>query len=619
MNSGTQLMARVRKNRLFNLDPINGKMPMGALVKRPLERLLALPGINGIYDRVTAHAVTASEFCEKCLEDMDVSVRISKEDMDRIPRTGPLVVVANHPFGGVEGLILASVLLKVRPDFKVMVNYLLGLIPEMRPICVFVDPFGSNVQQNIKGLKQCMQLLRGGGCLGVFPSGTVSHLNLSTRTVEDPKWSQHIGGLINRTGATVLPVYFEGRNDSVFQIAGLISPRLRTALIPRATLKQRHATCQVHIGRVISARELSSFKTDQNTADFLRNRTYALAGRCGERVPLWRQWIAAMGLKRPVKHAAIAQPVDPYRLERELSTLAPEQLLAQTGDLRCYIATARQAPGTMQEVGRLRELTFRAIGEGTGRPLDLDDFDKTYHHLLVWNSAKRELVGGYRLGLVDELTARAGNAGLYVHTLFDFPPEFLTRLGPAIELGRSFVRTEYQRSFSPLMLLWKGIGAFVCRNPKYRFLFGPVSISNAYSPLSRALINDFMARPENAHDLAGMVRSRTPLKVSKPVQQRVSLLSQAIREFDDLNELVSDLEPDGKASPILLKQYTKLGAKSLGSNVDPDFGQCLDCLCILDLVNANQRSIQRYMGKEQVATYMAAHGRAPVALEHARV
>lgn len=603
-------MSQARHSRLFNLDPIDSKMPrpIGTLVKRPLEKLLALPGINGIYSRATQQAgVDALQFCEGCLADMDVLVKVSKDDLDRIPRTGPLVIVANHPFGGVEGLILSSVLLRARPDFKVMVNYLLGLIPELRPICVFVDPFGTDVQQNVKGLKQCLSHLRGGGCLGVFPSGAVSHLQLSTRTIEDPKWSQHIGGLIRRTGAAVLPVFFEGNNGPIFQIAGLIHPRLRTALLPRATLNTRHKTAVMQIGRVISAREISSFKTDDDVASFLRNRTYALATRRGDKPSRLRRFIAELGLKRPVTHAKIADAVDPARLTRELSNLPRHQLLAESGDLACYIATASEAPGTMTEVGRLREVTFRAVGEGTGSPIDVDPFDKTYRHLLVWNRQKHELVGGYRLGLTDEVTARAGNAGLYVHTLFDFPHEFLFRLGPAIELGRSFVRIEYQRSFSPLMLLWKGIGSFVSQNPKYRYLFGPVSISNAYSPLSRALIHQFMLRPENRHDLSPMVRSRTPFKVSKMIQTRLPLLTAPMQSLDDLSDVVADIESDGKPVPILLKQYVKLGAKSLGFNVDPEFGHCLDCFCILDLMNANMRSVERYMGKQQVAAYLAAH------------
>lgn len=604
-------MGRTQRGRLFNLDPLDQKIPrpIGALVKKPLEKLLALPGINAIYDRTTRQAgLDALQFCEGCLADMGVLVKVTKEDLDRIPRTGPLVIVANHPFGGVEGLILCSVLLRARPDFKVMVNYLLGLIPELRPICVFVDPFGTDVQKNVKGLKQCLSHLREGGCLGVFPSGAVSHLQWSTRTIEDPKWSQHIGGLIRRTGAAVVPVFFEGNNGLIFQLAGLIHPRLRTALLPRATLNTCHKTAVMQIGRVISAREIGFFQTDEEVASFLRNRTYALAERRGEKPSRLKRFLADLGLKRPIKQARIAEPVDPVRLSRELSHLSPEHLLAESGELVCYLVSAGQAPYLMNEVGRLREITFRAVGEGTGSPLDLDPFDKTYYHLLVWNRQKQQLVGGYRLGLTDQVTQSVGKNGLYVHTLFDISDDFLSNLGPAIELGRSFVRVEYQRSFSPLMLLWKGIGTFVSQNPQYRYLFGPVSISNAYSPLSRALIHHFMLCPENRHGLSHTVRPRTPFKISKTVQSKLPTLCAPIESLEDLSDLISDIEPDGKPVPILLKQYVKLGAKALAFNIDPAFGQCLDCLCILDLMNANRRSMERYMGKAQVCAYLASHG-----------
>lgn len=611
-------MGGTQRGRLFNLDPLDQKIPrpIGVLVKRPLEKLLALPGINAIYDRTTRQAgLDALQFCEGCLSDMDVLVKVSKEDLNRIPRTGPLVIVANHPFGGVEGLILCSMLLRARPDFKVMVNYLLGLIPELRSICIFVDPFGTDIQKNVKGLKQCLSHLRDGGCLGVFPSGAVSHLQWSTRTIEDPKWSQHIGGLIRRTGAAVVPVFFEGNNGLIFQLAGLIHPRLRTALLPRATLNTCHKTAVMQIGRVISAREIGSFRTDEEVASFLRNRTYALAERRGERPSRWKRFLVDLGLKRPIKQARIADAVDPARLSRELSQLPAEHRLAESGDLVCYLASFGQVPYLMNEVGRLREITFRAVGEGTGSPLDLDPFDKTYYHLLVWNQHKQHLVGGYRLGLTDQLTPKMGKNGLYVHTLFDISDEFLSKLGPSIELGRSFVRVEYQRSFSPLMLLWKGIGSFVSRNPQYRYLFGPVSISNAYSPLSRALIHHFMLNVGNRHPLSHTVRPRTPFKISKTIQAKLPTLCAPLESLEDLSDLVSDIEPDGKPIPVLLKQYVKLGAKALAFNVDPAFGQCLDCLCILDLMNANRRSIERYMGKTQVCAYLASHGQIPDPLQ----
>ena len=601
----------VRQHRIFNLDPLFAK-PLGRLVQRRLESVLAFDGMNGIYDRVVADRAGAGTFAEGVLADMDVAVQVSAQAVARIPRTGPVVVVANHPFGGVEGLVLANLMLRVRPDVKLMVNYLLGAIPEMRPMCVFVDPFGTDKKQNVKGLKECLHLLRNGGCLGVFPSGEVSSLNLQTRRVEDPEWSTHIVGLIRRTGASVVPVYFDGRNGPVFQVAGLIHPRLRTALLPRALMQRRHTTMRLEVGRVISAREIGGLTTDEQVSEYLRFRTYALAGRTGGRQNRLRDAIERLPLKRRRRPAAVAPPADPAKLEREIAHLGDAGRLSASGDLQCYVTTAAAAPQLMQEIGRLREITFRAVGEGTGTPSDLDPFDRTYEHLVVWNPQRRELVGSYRLGRTDELVGQRGNAGLYAHTLFDLPNDFFFKLGPCIELGRSFVRGEYQRSFAPLMLLWKGIGAFVARHPQYRYLIGPVSVTNAYSPLSRALMVDFMLRPAQRHAMADLVRPRTPPKFRKGVTEQVRRLAGPVQTFDDLSDLVSDIEPDGKGPPILLRQYVKLGAKALAFNVDPAFGHCLDCLCLLDMPATDTRVAEKFMGREHVATFFAAHGRAGV-------
>ncbi|MDB5328038.1 MAG: putative hemolysin, partial [Phycisphaerales bacterium] len=355
--------------------------------------------------------------------------------------------------------------------------------------------------------------------------------------------------------------------------------------------------------------EIGNFTTDQQVADYLRNRTYALAERLPGR-PTWARLASdRIGLTFRRRPRAVASPSDAYRMERELIALGPAGLLAKSGDLSCYLSEGSRSPNLLHEVGRLREITFREVGEGTGQPIDTDEFDNTYQHLLVWNGVKRELVGAYRLGLTDQLVGRRGNAGLYISTLFQLPDDFFFKLGPTIELGRSFVRKEYQRSFSPLMLLWKGIGAFVAREPKYRFLIGPVSVSNAYSPLSRVLIEQFMMRAENRHSMADLVHPRTPAKFEKKVVRRAKLLSGGIEDFDDLNDLISDIEPDGKGTPVLLKQYMKLGAKALTFNVDPAFGQCLDCLCVLDISATERRVAERYMGKAEFGTYIAAHSR----------
>lgn len=254
----------------------------------------------------------------------------------------------------------------------------------------------------------------------------------------------------------------------------------------------------------------------------------------------------------------------------------------------------------MTEIGRLREVTFRAAGEGTGRCLDLDRFDDHDHHLFVWHRDKRQIAGAYRIGASD-LVAGRRVAGLYTRTLFRFGRRLLDELGPALELGRSFVTADYQRDFGTLALLWKGIGRFVVRHPRYRVLFGPVSISADYTPASRELLVGTLLQTRLDRTLSPLVRPKRPLAVSSA---RGDTPSFAV---DELQAVVAELEPDGKAMPVLLRHYLKLGGRLLAFSVDPAFGHVVDGLIVVDLLDVDRATLQRYMGLEGLASFLAWH------------
>jgi putative hemolysin len=596
--------------RLFALDALEGKVP--ALVRSPIESLLGISEANATYEAVTSEG-TPTDFCRAVLDHLGVTVRVAREDLAKVPARGPLVVVANHPFGGIEGLALASILLSVRPDVKVMANRLLARIPEMHGVSIFVDPLGSGWGRSVsvRGLKESIRWLRDGGALGVFPAGTVAHLHVKQRRITDPPWSAHVAALIRRTGAQVLPVFFDGANGKVFQVAGLIHPSLRTALLPREFFNKRNHAVTAHIGSALPAERLADYD-DERSARHLRLRAYALQGRTPygqpaegharrstRRLPIWP--------KRPAPRP-VADPLPADRLERDIDRLPPDALLAESGDMVVYQADACQIRSVLLELGRLREIAFRAEGEGTGKPRDLDPFDQTYTHLLIWHRAARELVGAYRVGPTDQTLAAHGPAGLYVSELFEIDRRFFAHLGPSLELGRSFVRPEYQKSFTPLMLLWTGIGHYLTRQGRYRYMFGPVSISNRYTPLSKALMAAFLSRAEHRSPAARWVRPRTPFKPAKSLPADVLDLAGELRDVAELNRLIADIEPDGKGIPILLKQYLKLSSRTLGFNIDPSFGYCLDCLIVFDPLAAQRRTLGRYMGKEQATCFLAAHG-----------
>jgi len=290
--------------------------------------------------------------------------------------------------------------------------------------------------------------------------------------------------------------------------------------------------------------------------------------------------------------------------------LPTDQCLAQSGAQSVWQATAEQIPHVLQEIGRLREISFRAANEGTGKPLDLDRFDANYLHLFIWNAEADEIVGAYRVGATDQILERYGRRGLYSSTLFDSRMEFFRRLGPALELGRSFVRPEYQRSYSPLLLLWKGIGGFIARQPRYRMLFGPVSISRDYSDLSRHLIATTLLQHCQAKDLAVMVKPRHPASL-RPVRVRGcghSPHPSGFQDFKEVCSVIADVEFKQRDVPVLLRHYLNLGGQLLAFNIDRSFGRVMDGLIVVDLTQTDRKTLQRYMGSEGAAAFLTYHG-----------
>ncbi len=577
------------------------------IVAGPLEHLLGLRQCAALYDRIQAHG-SAHAFMHEALRQMDVRPQVKPEDLENIPKKGAAVVVGNHPFGGIEGVIMADILLSHRPDVKIVANLLLNRIPQLRDLTIPVDPFNrsGSARTNIGPMREALHWLRSGGMLLVFPAGEVSHLKMSPLEVADPPWSPTIGRLIRRTAAPVLPVFFRGHNGPGFQAAGLIHPRLRTALLARQLMGMRGRTVPVDIGRLIPFRWLQRYAGDEDLMAYLRWRTYLLGHPTRrEKRGSTPAAIAVFRKTRP-----LATPPETNACRREIEQLPTDQCLAQSGVQSVWQATAEQIPLVMQEIGRLRELTFRAASEGTGKPLDLDRFDAHYRHLFIWNAEAAEIVGAYRVGATDRIIERHGRSGLYSSTLFDSRMEFFRRLGPALEMGRSFVRPEYQRSYSPLLLLWKGIGAFIARHPRYRMLFGPVSISRDYSDLSRHLIATTLLQHSQAKDLAVMVRPRHPANF-RPVRVRGcghSPPPSCFQDFKEMCSVIADVEFKQRDVPVLLRHYLNLGGQLLAFNIDRTFGRVMDGLIVVDLTQTDVKTLQRYMGVAGAATFLSYHG-----------
>ncbi len=570
------------------------------LVRPTLNRLFCLPELNAIYRQVSTPGDTLA-FIDRVLDHFGIQIDVDPGDLARIPASGPLLVAANHPFGALEGLVLARILGRVRPDARLLANSLLTLIPEMRPAIVGVDPFGrlDSQARNIAPLKAAIRWLKSGGCLGVFPAGEVSAFSLKTRRIADKPWSPTVGGIIRAANCPVLPLYFQGANRALFHLLGLIHPRLRTALLPREFLNKREARIGLTMGNVIPAARLAACETDAERIDYVRLRTYAL----GNRSP-------AAAKPAPAKTRAAIAPVEPAELlAAELAALAPDKRLVETDEHLVFCAKAGDIPHTLREIGRQREIAFREVGEGTGRPLDLDRFDAHYLHLGLWHKKNREIAGAYRLGPTDAILSAHGRQGLYVNSLFALKPGFLDRVTPGIELGRSFIRQSYQKSYTGLLLLWKGIARYVAANPRYGVLFGPVSISGDYQQFSRELLVRVLGAQTTGEGLKRTVRPRTPPKLVPLPLARAEIKSARtiLRDIDDLAALISDVETDGKGLPVLLRHYLKLGGRILAFNVDSDFADCLDGLIYVDLTRTDTRVLSKFMGKAEAQTFLAHH------------
>jgi putative hemolysin len=593
--------------------PIAKDEERGVLTEPPL--LAGLPGFAGkfipmgqardLYQRV--RSAPQGFRLEALLAEMQVKLTVQPADLDRIPVKGPLVAVANHPFGVMDGVVLAVLLLRARPDVKILTNSLLEGIPELHEQCIFVDPFQtpSSVDKNVKPLKQATEWLRQGGALAMFPAGEVSQWNVREAQITDPEWTTVAASLVRKTGASALPVYFCGRNSVTFQLLGLINPRLRTLFLLQEFLQQREKDVKVRIGGAIPSELIANLDSDEEATEYLRLRTYLLSYRGKKPISLPTKMRAAFPRKA---QEPIAAEVPSRFVISDIAALPAERLLVENAEFAVYAARASELPHALDELGRLREVTFRAAGEGTGRSADLDHFDAYYWHLLLWNKEKQELAGAYRAGNTDEIIRAHGINGLYTSALFRYDEQLFLKIGSALELGRSFVLPEYQRQYAPLLLLWKGIARFVAAHPETPVLFGAVSISNEYNSLSREMIVRYFERRQDDHEFADLIHARTPFRAPKLRRWDCGALCGAMRDLDELAEPISDVEEDGKGLPILLKQYAKVGARLVGFNLDRKFSDVVDGLMIVDLRQTDPSVLERYMGKEGYAGFRRFHG-----------
>lgn len=575
-----------------------------------LKKLTGFESLNEVYRAATGtSSLTPSEFAAGTLAALGTRSIVDPKDVERIPTEGACVVVANHPFGILEGVLLTDLLNRIRPDFKFLVNGFLMTVPELQQILIPVDVFSTGEKAalaNRKPIAEALAWLRGGGMLVVFPSGVVSTWDWRANGVTDPPWNTMVARLAGKTAAPVVPMYFCGTNSVPFHLVGLIHPTLRTMRLPAEFANKRGLAIEIRVGSPIKPKELAEAGAtpDEQTA-YLRSRSYLLGYRHSTKP-------AAAAPPPPKKQMAamIGKGVNPTELEAEIGALDPEQRLDSSGAFDVYTARTRQMPAVLTEIGRLRELTFRLAGEGTGRSTDLDSFDSYYDHIFVWQREKRELVGAYRLTRTTPVIEWRGIRGLYTSTVFRYRPDFFRKLGPAIELGRSFVRPEYQKEYAPLVLLWKGIARYAALHAGYPILFGAVSISGDYSPAARQLMVEYLSRQGANDPLRFHVRPRNPFRPPLLGGAELKRVAGSLCSLDSLSTAVSEIDAGGRGIPVLLRQYAKLGGRVLNFAVDKEFSGTLDGLILVDLRKTETATLKRYMGPAGLARFAAAHNQA---------
>lgn len=576
------------RTKLVNIADIQQALgmhgPIGAAIGSVAIRALGFKKLNEYYAGI--HQYEGRDFCEKVMEAMNIGYDILEQDLENIPKTGPFILVCNHPFGAIDGILLFRTIASIRPDFKILTNFLLSHIENLKDHFLPVNPFSDMKakKKSFPGIRAAKELLANGGGLGLFPAGEVATY-YKRPLIEDKVWSSSMIKLIRSSEVPVIPVYFDGYNSKTFYRLGKIHPLLRTARLPMELVNKSGKTITMRIGKPIAVNEIAEFPKDRELERYLRSRVYALEANVAKTIEKHEVL--------PDNIPPVADPKPHESLVAEIQALEKSGFLFNTGNYRCYLAAAEQIPNLMHELGRLREEAFRRAGEGTNTPLDLDEFDKTYQHLLLWDADKERLVGAYRLGIGEDIYPKQGVKGFYANTLFHYDNQKAATILPyAIELGRSFVANEYQREALPLMLLIKGLMFSVVRYPNCRYLIGPVSISNWYPDFYKSLMVHYIEKNHPATGLEGLAQPTSPFTPTCYRCELDALLDKKSDTVEKFDRFMLRLSNNTYRLPTLVKKYIKLNCRFLAFNVDKNFNYCLDGLILMDLKDTPREEIE---------------------------
>ncbi|MDV7186334.1 lysophospholipid acyltransferase family protein [Lutibacter sp. TH_r2] len=568
---------------------------IGTFIGWVLMKLLRISSINRIYNK-NKH-LKELDFLNAILEDFGVTFDIPEEDLKRIPKDGAFITVSNHPLGGVDGILLLKLLIEKRPDYKIIANFLLHRIKPMKPYIMPVNPFEDrkDVKSSLTGLKTALLHLREGNPLGVFPAGEVSTYK-DEKLIIDRPWEDGAIKLIQKAKVPVIPIYFHAKNSRLFYFLSRIHDTFRTAKLPSELLSQSDRVIKVRIGKPISVKDQLEYKNTQDFSDFIRKKTYMLANPFEKASkPLTSN---SLKINKSPKEIVTQRNVD--KMIQEVDDLRNNDgRLLVSKNYEVFFAPSKKIPNIMFEIGRLREITFREVGEGTNLSIDLDTFDSYYHHLFLWDNETNLVVGAYRMGLGKNIYKKHGIEGFYVHTLFRFEPELFSMMENSIEMGRAFIIKEYQQKPMPLFLLWKGIVHVTLRYPEYKYLIGGVSISNQFSNFSKSLMIEFMKSHYYDPYIAQYINPKKEYKVKLKDADKDFVFDATKADLNKFDKVIDELEPGALRMPVLIKKYVKQNARLVAFNVDPKFNNSVDGLMYIRIADIPDSTVKPVMEEYQ--------------------
>ena len=569
---------------------------IGTAIGWGLMRLLKLTTLNKIYDR-NKH-LSDLAFINQLLTEFEIKFDIPEEDLKRLPKSGPFITISNPPLGGIDGILLLKFLLEHDRHFKIIANFLLHRIEPLKPFVMPVNPFEQHKKAagSVSGFKSALKHLRAGHGLGIFPAGEVSTYRDGKLLIDRP-WEVAAMKLIKKAEVSVVPIYFHAQNSALFYRLAKISDTMRTAKLPSELLTQKQRIIRVRIGRPIPVADQKEYQSLDSFTQFLRKKTYVLANpyqkkRLIEQIP--------KTIKLPKAPKSIEGPVDKELMVKEIALLRQgSSRLLESKNYEVFLGSPEQIPHLVKEIGRLREITFRAIGEGTNNATDLDEFDAYYQHLFLWDNQAKEIAGAYRMGLGQEIFKRYGIDGFYLQKLFRFDPELHEFMAQSIEMGRAFVVKSYQQRPMPLFLLWKGIVHTTLRFPDHKYLIGGVSISNKFSEFSKGLMIEFMR--SNYYDpyLAQYVKPKKEYKVKLKDGDKDFIFDATEADLNKFDRIIDEVEPGSLRLPVLLKKYIKQNAKVVAFNVDPLFNNAVDGLMYIRISDLPESTVKPVMEEFQ--------------------